>query len=96
MELRDHIPRIALANRCYGYRRIARQSKNEGRLVNRKRVARLMKFDNLLAVRRKAFRPPTTDSKHGLRIHLNLAPRMKVTGPQLVVDSRHHLHPPKG
>ncbi|WP_267239392.1 IS3 family transposase [Paludibaculum fermentans] len=81
MELRDHIQRIALANRFYGYRRVARQLKDEGRLVNRKRVARLMRLDNLLAVRRKAFRPPTTDSKHGLHIHLNLAARMKVTGP---------------
>jgi transposase InsO family protein len=81
MELRDHIQRIALANRFYGYRRVARQLKDEGRPVNRKRVARLMRLDNLLALRRKAFRPPTTDSKHRLHIHLNLAARMEVKGP---------------
>lgn len=55
--------------------------RREGHQVNRKRVARLMRLDNLLALRRTAFRPPTTDSAHGLRVYLNLAARLELGGP---------------
>ena len=48
-------------------------------LVNHKRVARLMREDNLLAVQPKAF-VVTTDSDHELEVYLNLASRMKLTG----------------
>jgi transposase InsO family protein len=48
-------------------------------LVNHKRVARLMREDNLLAVQPKAF-VVTTDSHHELEVYLNLASRMKLTG----------------
>ena len=48
-------------------------------LVNHKRVARLMREDNLLAVQPRAF-VVTTDSKHELEVYLNLASRMKLTG----------------
>jgi putative transposase len=47
--------------------------------VNHKRVARLMREDNLLAVQPRAF-VVTTDSKHELEVYLNLAKRMKLTG----------------
>jgi len=48
-------------------------------LVNHKRVARMMREDNLLAVQPKRFMT-TTDSNHKLEIYLNLARRMKLTG----------------
>jgi transposase InsO family protein len=48
--------------------------------VNHKRIARLMREDNLLAIRRRRF-VITTDSSHDLEVYLNLAARMKVTGP---------------
>jgi putative transposase len=48
-------------------------------LVNHKRVWRMMREDNLLAVRPKAF-VTTTDSNHALEIYLNLARRMTLTG----------------
>ena len=48
-------------------------------VVNHKRVARLMREDNLLAVQPKAF-VVTTDSDHDLEVYLNLASRMKLTG----------------
>lgn len=48
-------------------------------LVNHKRVARIMREDDLLGVQRKRF-VTTTDSEHGLEIYLNLARRMKLTG----------------
>ena len=48
-------------------------------LVNHKRVARMMREDNLLAVQPQAF-VVTTDSNHELEVYLNLASRMKLTG----------------
>ena len=48
---RDAIQRTALANRQYGYRRITHALRAQGWSVNHKRVARLMRQDNLLAIR---------------------------------------------
>jgi putative transposase len=78
--LRDAIQRTALANRHYGYRRISAQLRREGWLVNRKRVLRLMREDNLLCLRRQAFAPPTTDSRHAWQVVPNLARGMIPTG----------------
>ena len=47
--------------------------------VNHKRVARIMREDNLLALQPKAF-VVTTDSKHKFEVYLNLAKRLKMTG----------------
>lgn len=71
--LRDAIQRLALANLHYGYRRIAVLLGREGWHVNHKRVLRLMREDNLLCLRRAAFVPMTTDSRHGWRVVPNLA-----------------------
>jgi transposase InsO family protein len=81
MELRDLIQQIALQRRLYGYRRMTQELKDRGRPTNHKRVLRLMRMDSLLAVRKKAFRPATTNSRHALRIHVNVAAKMKVMGP---------------
>jgi transposase InsO family protein len=48
-------------------------------LVNHKRVARIMREDNLLAVQPRAF-VVTTDSDHEFEVYLNLAGRMRLTG----------------
>ena len=48
-------------------------------LVNHKRVLRIMREDNLLAVQPRAF-VVTTDSDHEFEVYLNLASRMKLTG----------------
>jgi putative transposase len=77
---RDAIQRLALAHRRYGYRRIAAQLRREGFLVNRKRVLRLMREDNLLCLRVRPFVPATTDSQHGWRVVPNLARAMVPTG----------------
>jgi putative transposase len=81
MTVRDAIQRIALLNkRRLGIRRIAKLLRaQEGMIVNRKRVERIMREDNLLAIRRRKF-VLTTDSCHDLDVHVNLARRMKVTG----------------
>jgi putative transposase len=74
--LRDLIQRLALTYRFYGYRRITALVRREGFAVNRKRVARLMAEDNLLCLRRRAFAPPTTNSRHDFRVWPNLARRL--------------------
>jgi transposase InsO family protein len=80
MEVRSGIQQIALEHRRrYGYRRIAAELRRRGMQVNHKRVLRIMREDNLLAVKRRRF-VVTTDSKHSLEVYLNLASRMKLTG----------------
>ncbi|MBV8592938.1 MAG: IS3 family transposase [Caulobacteraceae bacterium] len=79
-DLRDLIQRIALADRHYGYRRVAQELVRMGLIVNAKRVRRLMRADNLLALRAKPFAPRTTDSRHGFAIVPNLTRRLIPTG----------------
>jgi putative transposase len=80
MEVRSTIQAIAVEHRRrYGYRRITAELRRRGMLVNHKRVARIMREDNLLAVQPRTFRV-TTDSVHDLEVFLNLARRMKLTG----------------
>ena len=50
-QLRDAIQRIALESRHYGYRRITHALRAQGWDVNHKRIARLLRQDNLLAIR---------------------------------------------
>ena len=79
VEVRAAIQEIALTHRRrYGYRRIAAELRRRGLQVNHKRVARLMREDNLLAIRQRRF-VITTDSKHELEVYLNLAKRMQLT-----------------
>jgi putative transposase len=80
MEVRSVIQNIFTEHkRRYGYRRVSRELRRRGMLVNHKRVARLMREDNLLAVQPRTF-VVTTDSDHELEVYLNLASRMKLTG----------------
>ena len=80
MAVRSAIQQIALEHRRrYGYRRISAELRRRGMRVNHKRVARIMREDNLLAMQPKAF-VVTTDSSHELEVYLNLASRMKLTG----------------
>jgi transposase InsO family protein len=80
MAVRAEIQHIALAHRRrYGYRRITAELRRRGLWVNHKRVARLMREDNLLAVQPRAF-VATTDAQHGLEVYLNLASRLTLTG----------------
>ena len=73
MEVRAAIQQIVLEHRRrYGYRRVTAQLRRRGMLVNHKRVSRLMRADNLLAVQPRAF-VVTTDSRHEFE-------RMTLTG----------------
>jgi transposase InsO family protein len=78
--LRDAVQRLALANRRYGYRRMAAQLRRDGFVVNHKRVLRLMRRDNLLCLRKRPFVPITTDSRHEWRVVHNLARGLVPTG----------------
>jgi len=80
MELRSMIQQIVVEHRHrYGYRRVTRELHDRGFPVNHKRVVRLMREDNLLAVQPRAF-VVTTESGHDLKVYLNLAWRLKLTG----------------
>ncbi len=80
MELRARIQQIVVAHRrCYGYRRVTRDLKDQGWRTNHKCVARIMAEDNLLAVRRRKY-IVTTDSGHDLPVHRNLAATLKLGG----------------
>jgi putative transposase len=80
MEVRCVIQQIAVEHRRrYGYRRISAELRRRGMLVNHKRVLRILREDNLLAVQPRAF-VVTTDSDHEFEVYLNLASRMKLTG----------------
>ena len=72
MELREQMQKVALESPAYGYRRITHELQQRGVEVNHKRVLRMMREDNLLCVRRRAF-VVTTDSRHNLPIYPNLA-----------------------
>ena len=81
MVLRTTVQAIVIENRWrYGYRRVTAELRSQGMTVNHKRIGRIMREDNLLAVREDWFQP----SDHSLRtacIYLDLASRMTPLGP---------------
>ena len=78
MLVRDAIQTIAIEHRWrYGRPRITAELRAQGMLVNHKRVGRIMREDNLLAVRRRAW-VSTTQSQHAYPVYLNLAARLEV------------------
>lgn len=78
VKLRDQVQRVALEWPTYGSRRITAELRRWGWVVNRKRVQRLMRQDNLLCLRKRKF-VVTTDSAHGCRVYPNLAASWVVT-----------------
>ena len=75
MEIRDQMQKVALESPAYGYRRVTAELQRRGFEVNHKRVLRMMREDNLLCVRQRAF-VTTTDSRHSLPVYPNLAKGM--------------------
>ena len=65
---------------AYGYRRITAQLRAEGALVNRKRIARLMRQHGMQVRPRRCY-VATTDSNHEGPIFPNLAKDLTVDGP---------------
>lgn len=80
MELRAQVQQIVVTHRRnYGYRRVTRELRDQGWAINHKRVARIMGEDNLLCIRRRRS-VLTTDSRHDLRVYVNLAARLELSG----------------
>ena len=79
VQLRDQVQRVAVEWPSYGSRRITAELRRLGWRVNRKRVQRVMREDNLLCLRKRKF-VVTTDSGHGWRVYPNLAVSLLVTG----------------
>jgi len=79
-EVRAQVQQIVLAHRRhYGYRRVTWELRQQGWAVNHKRIARIMREDNLLCVPRRRFLL-TTDSQHNLEVYVNLAARLELSG----------------
>jgi putative transposase len=79
MVLRDAVQRAALEHRSYGCRRLAAVLRRQGVLISPARALRLMREDNLLAVRKRKF-VVTTDGDHDLEIYPNLARHLQLSG----------------
>jgi putative transposase len=76
-DVMDRIEAICLEFPRYGYRRVTHQLKHEGKLVNHKKVLRLMRDSDLLCqVRRRWVK--TTDSRHGFPRYPNLIKGMAI------------------
>jgi putative transposase len=78
LDLRDQMHKIALQWPSYGSRRVTQELKARGWKVNRKRVQRLMREDNLLCLVKRKF-VLTTNSAHGLTVYANLAGSMSLS-----------------
>jgi putative transposase len=79
LKLRDAMHRVALEWPSYGSRRMAKELRDRGWKVSRKRVQRLMREDHLLCVAHRKF-VFTTNSAHGLPVYPNLAGEMVLAG----------------
>jgi putative transposase len=78
LQRRAQIQAIALEMRSYGYRPITQELRRRGVVINSKVVLRLLREDNLLCLRRRAF-VATTDSKHRFTVYPNLARDLVLT-----------------
>ncbi len=76
-----------LHRRRYGARRISAELKADGLAVGRRLTASLMKEQSLTAIRPRAFKPRTTDSRHSFGFSPNLLrdPRGKPSGKGQVI-----------
>lgn len=78
-DLRSRIEEIACEFTGYGYRRITKQLRREGRMINHKKVLRIMREDSLLCVIKKKW-VSTTDSNHPYPRFSNLMKGYQVRG----------------
>jgi putative transposase len=76
-DIQDRIEHIACEFPRYGYRRITKQLKREGVMINHKKVLRIMRENSLLCVAKRKW-INTTDSNHSFRRYPNLAKNLCV------------------
>ena len=84
VELLSQIQMLCLKHKYYGYRRITACLRRQGQVVNAKRIQRLMREDNLIALRRKPFAPPPSDRRHGFLIVPNLIRSLTPSAPDQI------------
>ena len=78
--LRDHIERLQQDFPGYGYRRLGRQLRREGIVVNDKKIRRVQRKYQLFPIRWRSFKIATTDSNHNHMVYPNLLAEKIVTG----------------
>lgn len=78
--LLKEIHSIAYEFPCYGYRRMTHELHRRNMHINSKKIRKIMKQENLVCRRKKAFKPVTTNSNHDYKIYPNLAKNLEVTG----------------
>lgn len=89
--VRTAIHEIALAHHHrYGRPRITEGLRRRGMVVNHKRVGRMLREDNLLAIQRRKY-ILTTDSRYDHPVYLNRAARMTLSA-STSSGSGYHLH----
>jgi putative transposase len=73
MQLKAGVQEIVLEHRQrYGYRRVAAELRRRGIIANHKRIARIMREDNLLNLQR-LFDTRNQNSEERFEVYLNLA-----------------------
>lgn len=77
-DLRDRIERIVCEFPGYGYRRVTKQLRREGCVVNHKKVLRIMRESSLLCAVKRSYKR-TTNSQHPYPRYPNLVKNLVVT-----------------
>jgi putative transposase len=83
-DMQDAIQHICLKHRYYGYRRVTAMLRRQGHVVNAKKILRLMREDNLLAMRRKPFLVPPSGKPESFVIVPNLVRGLVPSGPDQI------------
>ena len=82
--VQDAIQTICLRHKYYGYRRVTVSLRRQGIVVNAKKVLRLMREDNLLALRRRPFLVLSSGKPEGFVIVPNLVRGLCPSGPDQI------------
>jgi transposase InsO family protein len=77
MAIRDAVQKAALAQRCYGYRRVTKALQKTGVAAGEGVVRRILRSDNLLGIRKRKFKA-TTNSAHGFTVYPNFARYLQI------------------
>jgi len=81
--LRDEIERVQAEFPRYGYRTLHKHFEREGKVINEKRIRRVMREYGLFPEIKRAY-VQTTDSAHGFQVYPNLVKDREVDGPNQV------------